>query len=50
MGKDLEKAADAYRKGDKHIALYKRELDETLRVEVGERYDKNPESRIQNPE
>jgi len=50
MGKDLEKAADAYRKGDKHIALYKRELDETLRVEVGERHDQNSESRIQNSE
>ncbi|MFZ5632891.1 MAG: DNA recombination protein RmuC [Bacillota bacterium] len=35
MGKELEKAAEAYRKGDKHISLYKRELDETLRIEVG---------------
>jgi len=26
---------DAYRKGDKHVTLYKKELDETLRVEVG---------------
>lgn len=38
MGKELEKAADAYRKGDKHIVLYKRDLDETLRIEdVGDR-------------
>jgi DNA recombination protein RmuC len=35
MGKELEKAVDAYRKGDKHVTLYKKELDETLRVEVG---------------
>lgn len=35
IGRELEKAADAYRKGDKHIALYKRELDETLKLEVG---------------
>ncbi|MFZ5646516.1 MAG: DNA recombination protein RmuC [Bacillota bacterium] len=39
MGKELEKAAEAYRKGDRHIALYKRELDETLRIEVGDRKD-----------
>lgn len=36
MGKELEKASEAYRKGDKHIALYKRELDETLRIESKE--------------
>lgn len=35
IGRDLERAAESYRKGDKHISLYRRELDETLRVEVG---------------
>lgn len=34
IGKELEKALDAYRKGDKHVGLYKRDLDETLRIEV----------------
>lgn len=47
MGKDLEKAADAYRKGDKHIALYKRELDETLRVEVGDSQESRPTGRLE---
>ncbi|MFZ5643322.1 MAG: DNA recombination protein RmuC [Bacillota bacterium] len=36
MGKEIEKAADAFRKGDKHIALYKRELEETLMIEASE--------------
>lgn len=34
IGKELDKAAEAYRKGDRHIGLFKRELDETVRVEI----------------
>jgi len=34
IGRELEKASEAYRKGDRHIGLFKRELDETVRIEV----------------
>lgn len=33
VGRELEKAADAYRKGDRHIGLFKRELDDTVLIE-----------------
>ena len=33
IGKNIEKAQDAYRVGDAHIGHYKRHLDDTLRLE-----------------
>lgn len=33
IGKELEKASDAYEKGDKRIKSYKKELDEILEIE-----------------
>ncbi|MEW6623362.1 MAG: DNA recombination protein RmuC [Bacillota bacterium] len=37
VGKEIEKAADAFRKGDKHIGLYKRELDDIVEIGCVER-------------
>ena len=33
IGKELEKASEAYRKGDRHVELFRRELDETIKIE-----------------
>ena len=36
IGRELEKASEAYRKGDRHIGFFKRELDDTVRVDIDE--------------
>ncbi|MCL4439988.1 MAG: DNA recombination protein RmuC [Firmicutes bacterium] len=36
IGRELEKAYEAYRKGDKHINAYQKELKETLEIEMGQ--------------
>ncbi len=33
IGRELDKASEAYRKGDRHIGHFKRALDETIRIE-----------------
>ncbi len=33
IGRELEKASEAYRKGDRHIELFKRALDKTIRID-----------------
>jgi DNA recombination protein RmuC len=36
VGKELDKASEAYRKGDRHITMFKRELDSTVQMEKEE--------------
>lgn len=36
IGREFDKAAEAYRKGGRHIELFKRELDDIVRIDSGE--------------
>lgn len=36
VGREIEKAADAFRKGDRHIGYFKRELEDIIRIEGDE--------------
>ncbi|WP_418791553.1 DNA recombination protein RmuC [Phosphitispora sp. TUW77] len=44
IGRELDKASEAYRKGDRHIGLFKRVLDETIRLDETIILDENVQS------